>query len=101
VGTDYVQTIGTKISKQFGTGFYEGKVISGQHVRKVSEIAYWKAPVKEAQASKQKLKPTKPKKTAATKPSGDRAEELEDVLPRPRKDASTPTHKRQSTRLQQ
>jgi len=37
----------------------------------------------------------------ATKPSGDRSEELEDALPKPGKDASAPTHLRRSTRLQQ
>jgi len=37
----------------------------------------------------------------ATKPSGDRSEELEDALPKLSKDASAPTHLRRSTRLQQ
>jgi len=37
----------------------------------------------------------------ATKPSGDRSEELEDALPKPGKDASAPTHLRRSARLQQ
>jgi len=68
-----------------------------------SEIAHWKAPVEEARTSKKKSKskPTRPKKTVATKSSGDRSEELEDALPKPGKDASAPTHLRQSTRLQQ
>jgi len=125
-GTDYVPTIGTKICKDFGSkGYFEGEVVSGPHnvvvegdnmvVWKVryedddredmtaSEIAHWKAPVEEARASKKKSKskPTRPKKTVATKPSGDRSEELEDALPQPGKDASAPTHLRRSTRLQQ
>ena len=68
-----------------------------------SEIAHWKAPVKEGRTSKKKSKskPTRPKKTVATKPSGDRSEELENALSKPGKDASAPTHLRQSTRLQQ
>jgi len=65
-----------------------------------SEIACWKAPVEEARASKPKSKPTRPKKMAATKPPGDWSEELEDALPKPRKDASPPNHQRRSTRLQ-
>jgi len=58
--------------------------------------------VEEVQASKtkSKSKPARPKKTVATKPSGDRSEELEDALPKPGK-ASAPTHLRRSTRLQQ
>jgi len=125
-GTDYVPTIGTKISKDFGSkGCFEGKVVSGPHdvtvegdnmvVWKVqckdgdreemtaSEIAHWKAPVEEVRASKTKSqsKPTRPKKTVATKPSGDRLEELEDALPKPGKHASAPTHLRRSARLQQ
>jgi len=125
-GTDYVPTIGTKIRKDFGSkGYFEGEVVSGPHnvvvegdnmaVWKVryedddreemtaSEIAHWKAPVEEVRASKKKSKskPARPKKTVATKPSGDRSEELEDTLPKPGKDASAPTHLRQSTRLQQ
>jgi len=127
-GTDYVPTIGTKINKDFGSkGFFEGEVVSGPHnvtvkgddivVWKVryedgdrkemtaSEIACWKAPVEDVQTSKpkskSKSKPTRPKKTVATKPSGDRSEELEDALPKPGKGASAPTHLRQSTRLQQ
>jgi len=68
-----------------------------------SEIAYWKAPVEEVQTSKSKSKPkpTRPKKTVATQPSGDWSEELEDALPEPGKDASAPTHLRRSTHLQQ
>jgi len=68
-----------------------------------SEIAYWKAPAEEVQALKTKLesKPARPKKTVATKPSGDWPEELEDALPKLGKDASAPTHLRRSTRLQQ
>jgi len=65
------------------------------------EIAYWKAPAEKVQTSKSKAKSKRPKKTMATKPSGDRSEELEDVLPKPGKDASAPTHLRRSTRLQQ
>jgi len=122
--TDYVPMIGTKINKDFGSkGFFEGEVVSGPHnvtikgdnivVWKVqygdgdreemtaSEIAYWKAPVVEVQTSKSKSKPTRPKKTVATKPSGDWSEELEDALPKPGKDASAPTHLRRSTGLQQ
>jgi len=107
-GTDCVPTIGTKINKDFGSkGFFEGEVVSGPHsctvkgddivVWKVrcedgdreemtaSEIAYWKVPVEEVQASKpkSKSKPTRPKKTVATKLSGDRSEELEVALPKP------------------
>jgi len=118
-GTDYVPMIGTKINKDFGSkGFFEGQVVPGPHnvtvkgddivVWKVryedgdreemtaSEIAYWKAPVEEVQTSKpkSKSKPTRLKKTVATKPSGDQSEELEDALPKPRKDASAPTHLR-------
>jgi len=125
-GTDYVPTIGTKINKDFGSkGFFEGEVVSGPHsvtvkgdnivVWKVrykdgdreemtaSEIACWKAPVEEVRTSKtkSKTKPTRPKKTVATKPSGDRPEELEDALPKPGKDANAPTHLRRSTPLQQ
>mgnify|MGYP000145870683 CR=1 FL=1 len=125
-GTDYMPTIGTKINKDFGSkGFFEGEVVSGPHnvivkgddivVWKVrygdgdreemtaSEIAYWKAPAEEVQTSKSKSKskPTRPKKTVATKPSGDWSEELEDALPKPGKDASAPTHLRRSTCLQQ
>jgi len=123
-GTDYVPTIGTKIHKDFGTkGFFAGTVTSGPHIRTMngddltvwkvqcmdgdreemtaSEIAYWKAPAKEVQTSKTKAKSKRPKKTIAMKPSGDRPEELEDVIPKPGKDASAPTHLRQSTRLQQ
>jgi len=61
-----------------------------------SEIAYWKAPAEEVKASKSKLKskPTRPKQTVATKPSGDQSEELEDALPKPGKDAGAPTHQR-------
>jgi len=117
--TDYVPTIGTQISKDFGSkGCFEGKVVSGPHdvtvegdnmvVWKVqcddgdreemtaSEVSHWKAPVKEVRASKtkSKSKPTRPKKTVVTKPSGDRSEELEDALPKPGKDASAPTHLR-------
>jgi len=124
--TDYVPTIGTKISKDFGSkGYFEGEVVSGPHnitakgdnmvVWKVrygdgdreemtaSEIAHWKAPVEEVRASKMKpkSKPARPKKTVATKPSGNWLEELEDALPKPGKDASAPTHLRRSTRLQQ
>jgi len=68
-----------------------------------SEIAHWKAPVEEVRTSKtkSKSKPVRPKKTVATKPSGDRSEELEDALPKPGKDASAPTHLRRSTHLQQ
>jgi len=68
-----------------------------------SEIAHWKAPAEEVRASKtkSKSKPARPKKTVATKPSGDWSQELEDALPKPRKDASAPTHLRRSTRLQQ
>jgi len=68
-----------------------------------SEIAHWKAPVEEVRASKtkSKSKPARSKKTMATRPSGDRSEELEDALPKPGKDASAPTHLRRSTRLQQ
>jgi len=67
------------------------------------EIVYWKAPAEEVRASKTKSKPkpARPKKTVATKPSGDRPEELEDALPKPGKDASPPTHLRRPTRLQQ
>jgi len=118
-GMDYVPTIGTKISKDFGSkGFFEGEVVSGPHsvtvkgddivVWKVrygdgdheemtaSEIAFWKAPVEEVRASKSKSKskPTRPKKTVATKPSGGRSEELEDSLPKLGKEASAPTHLR-------
>jgi len=123
-GTDYMQTIGTKINKDFGSkGFFKGKVTSGPHsltvngddivVWKVryedgdceemtaSEIVYWKAPVEEVRAWKTKSKPAKPKKTVATKLSGDWPEEFEDALPKPGKDASAPTHLRRSTRLQQ
>jgi len=125
-GTDCAPAIGTKISKDFGSkGYFEGEVVSGPHnvtvegdnmvVWKVqyedgdreemtaSEIAHWKAPVEEVRASKtkSKSKPARSKKTMATKPSGDRSEELEDALPKPGKDASAPTHLRQSTRLQQ
>jgi len=125
-GADHVPMIGTRISKDFGSkGHFEGKVVPGPHdvtvegdnmvVWKVqcddgdreemtaSEVAHWKAPVKEVRASKakSKSKPTGPKKTVATKPSGDRSEELEDALPKPGKDASAPTHLRRSTRLQQ
>jgi len=69
-GTDHVPTIGTKISKNFGSkGHFKGEVVSGPHnvtvkgdnmmVWKVrygdgdredmtaSEIAHWKAPVEE------------------------------------------------------
>jgi len=66
-----------------------------------SGIAHWKALVEEVHASKPMSKPVKQKKTVATKPSGDRSQELEDTLPKPGKDASDPTHKRRSTRLQQ
>jgi len=125
-GTDYVPTIGTKINKDFGSkGFFEGEVVSGPHSRTVKgdnivvwkvqyedgdreemtalEIADWKAPVEEVRAlkTKSKSKPTRPKKTVATKPSGDRPEELEDALQKPEKDPSAPTHLRRSTRLQQ
>jgi len=125
-GTDYVPTIETKINKDFRSkGFFEGEVASGPHSRTVKgddimvwkvqcedgdckemtalEIAYWKAPVEEVRASKtkSKSKPTRPKKTVATKPSGDRPEEFKDALPKPGKDASAPTHLRRSTRLQQ
>ena len=125
-GTDCVPTIETKINKDFGSkGFFEGEVASGPHSRTVKgddimvwkvqyedgdckemtalEIAYWKAPVEEVRASKtkSKSKPTRPKKTVATKPSGDRPEEFKDALPKPGKDASAPTHLRRSTRLQQ
>jgi len=125
-GTDYVPTIGTKVNKDFGSkGFFEGEAVSGPHnvtikgddivVWKVryqdgdreemtaSEIAYWKAPVEEVRNSKtkSKSKPARPKKTVATKPSGDWPEELEDALPKPGKDGSVPTHLRRSTRLQQ
>jgi len=125
-GTDYVPTIGTKINKDFRSkGFFEGEVVSAPHsvtvkgdnivVWKVqyedgdceemtaSEIAYRKAPVEEAQTlkSKSKSKPTRPKRAVATKPSGDRSEELEFALPKPGKDASAPTQLRRSTRLQQ
>jgi len=125
-GTDYVPAIGTKISKDFGSkGCFKGVVVSGPHnvttkgdnmvVWKVphadgyreemtaSEIAHWKAPVEEARTlkTKPKLKPTRPKKTVAAKPSADRSEEVEDALPKPGKDASAPTHLRRSTRLQQ
>ena len=118
-GTDYAPAIGTKISKDFGSkGYFEGEVVSGPHnvtvegdnmvVWKVqyedgdreemtaSEIAHWKAPVEEVRASKtkSKSKPARSKKTMATKPSGDRLEELEDALPKPGKDASAPTHLR-------
>jgi len=118
-GTDYAPTIGTKISKDFGSkGHFEGEVVSGPHnvtvegdnmvVWKVqyedgdrkemtaSEIAHWKAPVEEIQASKtkSKSKPARSKKTMVTKPSGDRSEELEDALPKLGKDASAPTHLR-------
>jgi len=116
-GTDCVPMIGTEISKDFGSkGCFEGKVVSGPHdvtvegdnmvVWKVqcedgdreemtaSEIAHWKAPVKEVRALKTKSKPAGPKKTVATKPSVDWSEELEDALPQPGKDASTPTHLR-------
>jgi len=107
-GADCVPTIGTKINKDFGSkGFFEGKVTSGPHSHTVkgddivvwkvrcedgdreemtaSEIACWKAPVEEVQASKpkSKSKPTRPKKTVAAKPSGDRSEELEDAHPLP------------------
>jgi len=123
-GTDYVPMIGTKINKDFGSkGFFEGEVVSGPHSCTVkgddivvwkmryedghreemtaSEIANLKAPVEEVRASKpkSKSKPTRPKKTVATKPSGDRPEELEDALPKPGKKASAPTHLRRSTRL--
>jgi len=123
-GTDYVPTIGTKIHKDFGTkGFFAGTVTSGPHIctmngddltvwkvqyadgdredMTASEIAYWKAPAEEALTSKTKAKSKRPKKTIAMKPSGDRSEELEDVIPKPGKDASAPTHLRQSTCLQQ
>jgi len=125
-GTDYVPTIGMKINKDFGSkGFFEGKVVSGPHSCTVKgdnikvwivryengdrekmtalEIACWKAPVEEVRASKpkSKSKPTRPKKTVATKPSGDQPEELEDALPKPGKDASAPTHLRRRARLQQ
>jgi len=68
-----------------------------------SEIAYWKVPAEEVQTSKtkSKLKPARPKKTVATKPSGDLPEELEDALLKLGKDASAPTHLRRSTHLQQ
>jgi len=114
-GTDCVPTIGTKINKDFGSkGFFEGEVTSGPYIRTVkggditvwkvrhkdrdreemtaSEIAHWKTPVEEAQASKSKLKPPRPKKMIAVKPSGDWSEELEDALPKPGKDAIAPTH---------
>jgi len=125
-GADCAPTIGTKIRKDFGSkGHFEGEAVSGPPnvvtegdnmvVWKVrcedddredmtaSEIAHWKAPVEEARASKKKSKskPARPKKTTATKPSGDRSEEPEDALPKPGKDASAPTHLRRSTRLQQ
>jgi len=125
-GTDYVPTMGTKIRKDFGSkGYFEGEVVSGPHNKVVegdnmvvwkvryedddreemtaSEIAHWKVPVEEVRASKKKSKskPARPKKTMATKPSGDRSEELEDALPKLGKDASAPTHLRRSTRLQQ
>jgi len=96
-GTDYVPTIGTKIHKDFGTkGFFAGTATSGplvcamngddatvwkvQHAdgdcqeMTASEIAYWKAPTEEVQTSKTKAKSKKPKKTIATKPSGDWSE---------------------------
>jgi len=104
VRTSCVSTIGTKISRKFGTEFYYGKVMSGPYIRTVngddiavwevrcakdgdweemtaSEIACWKAPVEEVHSSKLKSKPAKPKKTVATKLSGDWSEELEDALP--------------------
>jgi len=94
VGTNYVPTIRTKISKKFGVEFYEVKVIVGPHIctldgdditvwkvrcvrdgdceeMTASEIACWKAPVEEARALKPKSKPVKPKETVAIKPSGD------------------------------
>jgi len=105
-GTDYVPAIGTKISKDFGSkGYFEGEAVPGPHnitvkgdnmvVWKVrykdgdreemtaSEIAHWKAPVEEVRTSKSKWKPTRPKKTVATKSSGDWSEELEDAIPKP------------------
>jgi len=125
-GMDCVPTIGAKINKDFRSkGFFEGEVISGPHSRTAngdnivvwkvryedgdreemtaSEIACWKAPAEEVRAlkPKSKSKPTRPKKTVATKPSGDRSEELEDALPKPGKDASAPTHLRRSACLQQ
>jgi len=121
-GTDYMPTIGTKINRDFRSkGFFKGEVTLGPHSLTVEgdnivvwkvryedgdreemtelEIAYWKAPVEEEKASKSK--PTRPKKTVGTRPSGDRSEELEDALPKLGMDASAPTHERQSTRLQQ
>jgi len=123
-GIDYVPAIGLKISKDSGSkGYFKGEVVLGPHnvtmkgdnmvVWKVryedgdleemtaSEIAHWKAAVEEVRTSKTKSKPARPKKTVATKRSGDRSEELEDALPKPGKDASAPTHLRRSTRLQQ
>jgi len=128
-GTEAVETkcvpmIGTKINKDFGSkGFFEGKVTSGPYIRiadgdditvwkvqyakdgdceemTASEVACWKVPVKEACASRPNSKPARPKKTIATKPSRDRSEELEDVLPQPEMDASAPNHQRRYTCLQ-
>jgi len=95
-GTDCVPKIGRKINKDFGSkGFFKGEVVSGPHGHTVngddivvwkvrhkdgdheemtaSEIAYWKAPIEEVRALKwkSKLKPARPKKTVATKLSGD------------------------------
>jgi len=116
-GTYYVPTIRTKISKEFGMEFYEGKVVSCPCVRTVDgndmtvwkvrcakdgdreemtawEIACWKAPVEEVYTLKPKSKPVKLKKTVATEPSGDWSEELENALPKSGKDDSAPSHKR-------
>jgi len=123
VGTDCVPTVSTKINKDFGSkGFFKGEATLGPCIRKmcgngdvvwklghakdgdceemtVSEIAWWKAPVKEVHALKPKLKHARQKKTMAAKPSGDQSEELEDALPQSDKDASAPNHQRRSASM--
>jgi len=64
-----------------------------------SDIKHWKMPMKDMQTLAARSRPKQPKKTVASKPSGDRSDKLEDALPKPGKDASADTHKRRSTHL--
>ena len=122
--TEYVPSIGTRILKEFkGGDHYEGRIVSGPHeatagghdvqVWKVlhtdgdkedltaAEVEFWKAAVQEVESPvKKKAKRTRLAMKIASRPSGDRAEDIEPALPEP-KEASAPTHKRRSTRLQQ
>lgn len=67
-----------------------------------SEIEHWKMPIKEVWTLATRSRPKQPKKTVTWKLSGDWAEELEHVLPKPGNEASAaPTHKRWSAHPQQ